>query len=26
LPTVTTLRGFGYRLDPPRQGRESVRT
>jgi DNA-binding response OmpR family regulator len=26
LPTVTTLRGFGYRLDPPRSGQESVRT
>ena len=26
LPTVTTLRGFGYRLDPPRSNQESVRT
>ena len=26
LPAVTTLRGFGYRLDPPRPSQESVRT
>jgi DNA-binding response OmpR family regulator len=26
LPTVTTLRGYGYRLDPPRSGQESIRT
>jgi DNA-binding response OmpR family regulator len=25
LPTVTTLRGYGYRLDPPRSDRESMR-
>jgi DNA-binding response OmpR family regulator len=26
LPTVTTLRGYGYRLDPPRSEHESSRT
>jgi DNA-binding response OmpR family regulator len=26
LPTVTTLRGYGYRLDPPRSERGSTRT
>jgi DNA-binding response OmpR family regulator len=26
LPTVTTLRGYGYRLDPPRSAQESTRT
>ena len=25
LPTVTTLRGYGYRLDPPRSEQESTR-
>ena len=25
LPTVTTLRGYGYRLDPPKSDQESIR-